>query len=129
MPSGVVPKKQRSGGFGASTSFSTAVDVACGSPRPTAPFARHAATFARGPAYAGFSSRDAPTSRPDPSRTRGLDQRDVDAELGDLLCECLREAFECPLRRVVHADHRERRDAADARDLQEVSGLLRAEQR
>jgi hypothetical protein len=53
----------------------------------------------------------------------------VDAELRDLRGEGLAEPFERPLGGVVRPDQRERHDPADGRDLQDVPGALRAQDR
>ena len=69
--------------------------------------------------------RPVPVGR-EPTR---LDERHVDAELLDLVRERLAEALQCPLRGVVHADVRERRDAADRGDLDDVPAALLAQER
>ena len=56
-----------------------------------------------------------------------LDQRDVDPEAGHLLGEGLAQPLQAPLRGVVCAHHRERRDPADRRDLDDVPAALLAQ--
>ena len=132
MSSVPVPKKVRSGGSSASTSSRIAGPVACGSPGSPQLVAVGGARRAvvadllvLGHRVRDDRGRAAPVGRV----ARRLDERDLDAEPGDLGRQRLAEALEAPLRRVVEPDARERVHAADRGHLDDVARALLAQDR
>ena len=53
----------------------------------------------------------------------------MDPELADLLSQRLTEPLQAPLRGVIHADGRERRDTPDRGHLDDVAAALLAQER
>ncbi len=128
--SGAEPRNARSGGSSASTIARTAAAEAVGSPGVPMRFLRASTVCACSSAYAGSSSERFDEEPPQsvekpPGSIRVTWMPKPATSCG----QRLREALERPLRRVVGADQRERRDAADRRHLQDVAGALLAQER